>query len=161
MLRVHREAARLVKKLGLERHPEGGHFRQTYESDLQVSIEGYGGSRRAGTAIYYLLDGNEFSAFHRIKSDEIWHHYAGGPVTLYAIGGDGRLSKVKMGKGTPQAIIKANTWFAAALDGKRSYCLLGCTVSPGFHYDDFELARRDDLVRTYPQHKRLIERYTK
>jgi predicted cupin superfamily sugar epimerase len=161
MLRVHREAARLVKKLGLERHPEGGHFRQTYESDLQVSIEGYGGPRRAGTAIYYLLDGNEFSAFHRIKSDEIWHHYAGGPVTLYAIGGDGRLSKVKMSKGTPQAVIKANTWFAAALDGKRSYCLLGCTVSPGFHYDDFELARRDDLVRTYPQHKRLIERYTK
>ncbi len=61
----------------------------------------------------------------------------------------------------PQAVIKANTWFAAALDNKKSYCLLGCTVSPGFHYDDFDMAKRDDLVRAYPQHKRLIERYTK
>jgi predicted cupin superfamily sugar epimerase len=158
---VHREAARLVKKLGLERHPEGGHFRQTYESDLQISIEGYGRPRHVATAIYYLLAGGEFSAFHRIKSDEIWHHYAGGPVTLYAISGDGKLSKTKIDKNMPQAVIKANTWFAASLDSKRSYCLLGCTVSPGFHYDDFQLAGRDELARAYPQHKRLIERYTK
>lgn len=84
-----------------------------------------------------MVIGSEFSAFHKIKSDEIWHHYAGGSLILFAIN-DGRLSKIKMGKGkgeVPQFTIKANTWFVASLDD-RSYCLLGCTVSPGFDYRD-------------------------
>jgi predicted cupin superfamily sugar epimerase len=152
---------RLAKKLGLEKHPEGGHFKQTYRSDTMVNVEGYDGPRNIATAIYYMLAGSEFAAFHRIRSDEIWHHYAGGPITLYAIGNDGKLSKTRIGKEMPQAIIKAGTWFAAALDGKKSYCLLGCTVSPGFDYRDWELAKRDELVRTYPRHKKIIERYTK
>ena len=84
-----------------------------------------------------------------------------GSESLYAINSDGKLSKVRIGRDAPQAVIKANTWFAAALDGKRSYCLLGCTVSPGFDYRDWELGRRDDLLRAYPQHGRIIERYTK
>lgn len=159
---MHREAARLVKKLGLEKHPEGGYFRQTYRSDTIVNIEGYEGPRNISTAIYYMLAGGQFSAFHRIRSDEIWHYYAGGSITLYAIGSDGKLSRTKIGRGgTPQAAIKAGTWFAAALDSKRSYCLLGCTMSPGFDYRDWELARRDELIKTYSQHKKIIERYTK
>ena len=159
---MHKEAARLVKKLGLEEHPEGGYFKQTYRSDTIVNVEGYGGPRNISTAIYYMLVGGQFSAFHRIRSDEIWHHYAGDSITLYAINDGGKMSKIKIGKnGTPQAVIKAGTWFAAALDNKRSYCLLGCTVSPGFDYRDWELGKRNELVRMYPQHRALIERYTK
>jgi len=159
---VHKEAARLVKKLELEKHPEGGYFRQTYRSDTTVNVKGYGCPRNISTAIYYMLVGGQFSAFHRIRSDEIWHHYAGGSITLYAIDDEGKLSKIKIGRdGTPQAVIRAGTWFAASLDSKRSYCLLGCTVSPGFDYRDWELGKTSDLARMYPQHRKLIERYTK
>ncbi len=158
---MNKEATWWIKKLGLQRHPEGGYFKETYQSDLTLDIAGYQGSRHITTAIYYMLVGNEFSAFHRIKSDETWNHYAGGSLTIYAISDD-KLSKVKIGKGkgeVPQFTIKANTWFAASLDDK-SYCLLGCTVSPGFDYRDWELGKRDKLVSMYPQHKKIIERHT-
>jgi hypothetical protein len=159
---MHREAARLVKKLGLEKHPEGGYFRQTYKSDTMVNVAGFDGPRNVSTTIYYLLDGNEFSAFHRLRSDEIWHHYAGGTLILHAIDKDGKLSKIKIGRGLmPQAVMKAGTWFAAAPGNKRSYCWVGCTMSPGFDYRDWELGKRNELVGAYPQHKALIERYTK
>ncbi|AFU57093.1 putative enolase [Candidatus Nitrososphaera gargensis Ga9.2] len=158
-------ARRLVKKLALEKHSEGGYFKQTYRSDTMVNVEGFDGPRSIATAIYYMLAGDQFSAFHRIRSDEIWHHYAGGSITLYTIDDKdgGRLSKVKIGGkgGIPQVVIKAGTWFAAALDNRKSYCLLGCTVSPGFDYRDWELGKRDELIRMYPQHRKIIERYTK
>lgn len=159
---MHREAARLVKKLGLEKHPEGGYFKQTYRSDAIVSVAGYDGPRNISTAIYYLLASDQFSAFHRMKSDEIWHHYAGGSITLYAINADGKLSRIRISRGgSPQAVIRAGTWFAASLNSKRSYCLLGCTVSPGFDYREWELGKREELVRMHPQHRKIIERYTK
>lgn len=122
----------LVRKLVLEKHHVGGYFKQTYRSDTIVNIEGYDGQRNISTAIYYMLVGEQFSAFHMIRSDEIWHYYAGGPIILYAIDNKSKLSRIKIGKsGMPQAIIKAGTWFAAALESRKSYCLLGCTVSPG------------------------------
>jgi predicted cupin superfamily sugar epimerase len=159
---VHSKAARLVKKLRLEKHPEGGYYKQTYRSDKIANVEGHDGPRSISTAIYYLLAGKEFSAFHRLRSDEVWHHYAGGTLVLYAIDKDGKLSKIKIGKSAAlQAFIKAGTWFAAAPESKKSYCLVGCTVSPGFDYRDWELGKRDELVRTYPQHKALVGRYTK
>ena len=156
---MHREAARLARKLGLEKHPEGGYFKQTYRSDIMVNVEGFGSPRSAATAIYYLLAGSEFSAFHRLKSDELWHHYAGGALVLYAINDE--LSKIKIDKSMPQAVIRAGTWFAAAPYSKKSYCLAGCTMSPGFDYRDWELGKRDELIRAYPQHKKVVERYTK
>ena len=82
---MNKEAARLVKKLGLEKHPEGGYFKQTYRSDTVVDFEGHDGSQSISSAIYYMLVGDQFSAFHKLKSDEIWHHYAGSSITLYAI----------------------------------------------------------------------------
>ena len=90
---MNKEAARLVKRLGFEKHPEGGYFKQTYRSDAIVNVDGYDGPRNISTAIYYMLTDNEFSAFHRLKSDEIWYHYAGGPIKLYTIDKDGKLSK--------------------------------------------------------------------
>jgi uncharacterized protein len=159
---LNKDAIRIIKRLGLKKHPEGGYFKQTYAADIIVNIEGYDKPRYISTAIYYMLVGDQFSAFHKIKSDELWHHYTGGSLILYAID-NGKLTKIKMGKSrgeAPQVAIKANTWFAASLTDKRSYCLLGCTVSPGFDYSDWELGKRDDLIKMYPQHKTIIERYT-
>jgi predicted cupin superfamily sugar epimerase len=159
---LNKVAARLIRRLGLEKHPEGGYFKQTYTADTIVNVAGYRGPRHVSTAIYYMLVDDQFSAFHRIRSDELWHHYSGGPLTLYAMV-RGRLSQIKMGKGkgqTPQVAIRANTWFAASLNNKKSYCLLGCTVSPGFDNRDWELGSRSELVKRYPQHRKIIERYT-
>lgn len=155
--------AQLIRRLCLEKHPEGGYFKRTYTADLKVNVAGYNGPRHISTAIYYMLVGNEFAAFHSIKSDELSHHYTGGSLTLYEIN-NGILSKIKMGKSrgeVPQIAIKANTWFAGSLnDKKSSYCLLDCTVSPRFDYRDWELGTRDELIKMYPQHRAIIERYT-
>ena len=127
-----------------------------------INVEGYDGPRHVSTAIYYMLVADQFSAFHRVRSDELWHHYMGGSLTLHTID-SGKLSEIKMGKSKGEAqqiAIKANTWFAASLNDKNSYCLLGCTVSPGFDYRDWELGRRNDLVKMFPQHTTIIERYT-
>ena len=159
---LNKDVVQIIKRLRLKRHPEGGYFKQTYTADTRVSIEGYDKPRYISTAIYYMLVGDQFSAFHRIKSDELWHHYTGGSLILYTID-NGKLTKIKMGKSrgeAPQVAIKANTWFAASLTDKKSYCLLGCTVSPGFDYSDWELGKRDELIKMYPQHKTIIERYT-
>ena len=159
---LNKDVVQIIKRLRLKRHPEGGYFKQTYTANTKVSIEGYDKPRYISTAIYYMLVGDQFSSFHRIKSDELWHHYTGGSLILYAID-NGKLTKIKMGKSrgeAPQVAIKANTWFAASLTDKKSYCLLGCTVSPGFDYSDWELGKRDELIKMYPQHKTIIERYT-
>ena len=152
----------MIKKLGLEKHPEGGYFKQTYKSDTAVDFEGYDGPRSISSAVYYMLVGHQFSAFHKLKSDEIWHHYAGGSITLYALDGDGKLFKRRIGRdGASQAVMKADIWFAATLDSKKSYCLLGCTMSPGFEYRDWALGKRVELLGKYPQHRKIICRYTK
>jgi uncharacterized protein len=159
---LNKDAARLIRRLGLKKHPEGGYFKQTYTADTIVNVAGYVGPRHISTAIYYLLSDDQFSAFHRVRSDELWHHYGGGSLTLYAMN-SGRLSQIKMGKSkgqTPQVAVRANTWFAASLNNKKSYCLLGCTVSPGFDHRDWELGSRSELVKRYPQHRKIIERYT-
>lgn len=154
-----------IKRLQLRKHPEGGYFRETYRSKIVANIAGYDGPRHVATAIYYLLTGDQFSAFHRMKSDEMWHHYAGSSLTLYVIDGgrDGKLSKVRMGRSkreTLQAVLKAGSWFAASVNDPKSYCLLGCTVCPGFDYRDWELGKQEELVKMFPQHKTIIERYT-
>lgn len=153
---MDRQAARWIKRLKLERHPEGGYYRETYRSEATID-----GQRNAATVIYYMLTGGDFSAFHRLRSDEMWHHYAGGSLTLHIID-NGKLSRVRLGKGkgeVPQTVVKANTWFAASLNGK-TYCLVGCTMSPGFNYQDWELGKREELAGEYPQHKAIINRYT-
>ena len=152
-----------VKKLGLAEHPEGGYFRETFRSRIQVSAPGFAGGRSASTAIYYLLKSGQFSAFHRIKSDELWHLYAGSPLVLHIIDG-GDLSTVTLGRGTgqaPQAAVRAGCWFAVSVPRPRSYSLAGCTVAPGFDFADWEMGKREQLLSEYPAYKRAIERYTR
>jgi uncharacterized protein len=145
-----------IDHLDLRPHPEGGYYRVTYKSDLMIA------NRSASTAIYFLLHGGDFSAFHRIASDELWHFYAGSALVVYVIEPDGSYSELHLGNdGVFQGVVKAGSWFASRLKDAASFALVGCTVAPGFDFADFELAARSELVRDYPQHRRLIEELTR
>jgi predicted cupin superfamily sugar epimerase len=118
------------------------------------------------TAIYFLLSGSQFSALHRIKSDEIWHFYAGSSLAVEAIHPDGTRQTWRVGVDLaagdlPQAVVPAGAWFGAEMIDKRAYALVGCTVSPGFDFADFELAERSALLARFPQHAGVILRLTR
>lgn len=164
-----KDAKYWIKKLNLEPHPEGGFYRQTYKSDLVIphkALPQFPGPRPASTAIYFLLDGKSFSAFHRLRSDELWHFYVGAPVLVHVISESGEYSKILLGNDpdageTPQAVVQAGCWFASHVKDRKSFALVGCTVAPGFDFDDFELAKREALARHYPQHRQVIKKLTR
>jgi uncharacterized protein len=158
-----------IEKLRLEPHPEGGFYRQTYRAALQIDKralpKGFSGSRAVCTAIYFLLQGDDFSAFHRLRSDEMWHFYAGDPLEVHLIDPLGAHSQILIGNDPEegqamQAVVKAGCWFGSK-PLRASFALVGCTVSPGFDFDDFELARRKELTALYPQHRELIRSLTR
>jgi hypothetical protein len=165
-----KNAARWIEKLRLEAHPEGGCFKQTYKAELVLKKEslpaGFTGARATSTAIYFLLEGKEFSAFHRLRSDEVWHFYVGSPLVVHVIERDGRYSETLLGSDPErgevlQAVVKARCWFASRVRDGRGFALVGCTVAPGFDFEDFEMAKRAELMRAYPQHREMIERLTR
>ena len=159
-----------IKKLGLQKHPEGGWFKEVYRSSEEISgehlPERFSGKRHHSTSIYFLLSSDTFSAFHRIKSDELWHFYEGSPVTIYMISGEGIYSEAVLGKKIEngealQCVIPHGVWFGAKVNEPDSFCLVGCTVAPGFHFDDFELGSRIDLIEKYPEHNKIITLLTR
>lgn len=166
---MNAEAQYWIEKLGLQPHPEGGYYRETYRSGqrlLGCCLHQHEGVRVAATAIYFLLQGNQFAALHRLRSDEMWHFYAGSTLTLHIIDPQGNLSQVKLGKDvangeTFQVVVPGGCWFGATLDDPHGYTLVGCTVAPGFEFEDFELGSRQQLIEQYPQHRELIERLTR
>lgn len=163
---MNADAKKYIEKLHLEPHPEGGYFKEIYRSGEIILPEGlphrFRNKRNISTSIYFLLEGKQKSYFHKLKSDEIWHFYDGCGVNIYIIDNSGNLSEVSIGKDSElQAVIENNNWFAAELKDIKSFCLLGCTVAPGFDFDDFELAKRGELLKLFPHHKKLIERFTK
>jgi len=158
-----------IGHLNLRTHPEGGYFREVYRSGEFIQKKGlparYSSFRPFSTSIYFLLKSGQFSAFHRLKSDEGWHFYAGSALTLFIIGPTGKLITVFMGqdptnKEVLQFIIPKGSWFAARTNSPDSYSLMGCTVAPGFDFEDFELGSRERLIRTFPQHSKLIGELT-
>lgn len=158
-----------IKQLDLQPHPEGGYFRETYRSGETIpnhALPGrFSGNRTFSTCIYYLLNQNQFSAFHRIRQDEIWHFYAGSPLTLHILNPNDSKRTITLGRDPDageslQAIVEAGNWFAAAVNDTESYALVGCTVAPGFDFADFELADREQLLEFFPDHRDLIEKYT-
>jgi predicted cupin superfamily sugar epimerase len=160
----------LVDRLQLKPHPEGGFYREIYRSEGVIGNRELGpafeGSRNYATGIYFLLTAGNFSAFHRIRQDEVWHFYKGAPLDLHIISPGGeRLSHVVgneiMAGQHPQVTVPAGCWFASGVRGAGSYSLVGCTVSPGFDFRDFELAKRNELVKLYPQHSELILSFTR
>lgn len=156
-----------IERLHLEPHPEGGYYRQTYKSELEIDrLPGFGGPRAAATAIYFLLEGRHFSAFHSLRSDEMWHFYAGSPLVVYVIDPAGEYSSILLGCDPDagqlfQAVVKAGCWFASHVADWKGWALVGCTVAPGFDFADFELARREELIAKYPQHREVIRKLTR
>ena len=160
----------LIKKLNLQPHPEGGYFKEVYRSNGKVGSESldsrYIGHRNYATSIYFLLTSNAFSAFHKINQDEIWHFYEGSPIVLHTISKQGIHHEHYIGidfskNQKPQLVVTAGTLFAAKVLEKNSYSLVGCTVSPGFDFKDFELAKRNHLIKKFPQHTDIIKLFTR
>lgn len=151
---MHAEAQAWIHHLSLAPHPEGGWYRETYKSDTLV--ETARGPRPAGTVIYFLLAGDDVSHLHRLAGDEIWHFYAGGPLTIHLLETDGRRS-LKLGPDARQAVVPAQTWFGARLNPGTDYALVGCTMAPGFDFADFELGAKAELLARFPQQRELIE----
>lgn len=165
---MERNAQYWVDHLELSPHPEGGYYRATYKADLtipqSVLPSAFRGNRSVSTAIYFLLQRTDFSAFHRIAADEVWHFYAGNSLIVYVIDRAGSLSELQLGSDsgeTFQAVVKAGCWFASRLKKPEGFALVGCTVAPGFEFEDFEMAERADLIRAYPAHRQLIEELTR
>ena len=156
----------LIQQYNLQPHPEGGWYKQTYKSKEKIAAdalpERFGANRAFSSAIYFLLEKGNFSAFHRIKSDECWHFYAGDPLLIYIIEQNGELKIISLGNDNEkvhafQYVVPANCWFASRPASGSQYCFVGCTVSPGFEFDDFELAKGNELSAMYPQHKEIIK----
>ena len=124
------------------------------------------GDRPFSTAIYYLLNKTDFSTLHRIKQDELWHHYDGTSLTIHLIDCADHYATIKLGKDIksgeqPLAIVRAGCVFGATVDDAESFALVGCTAAPGFSYEDFEMPDRKQLLTAYPQHKQIIEKLTR
>ena len=160
----------LIQKLGLKVHPEGGYFKEVYRSEELIPSKSlpdrYGGDRSFSTSIYYLLAGNQKSFFHCLKSDEIWHYYYGSPLLLHILHSNNSYQKVIVGNNfskdeVVQYTVPRGSWFAAESADKNSFSLIGATVVPGFDFNDFELGRRADLLKKFPDHEVLILNFTK
>ncbi len=155
----------VIAKLGLiPLEIEGGFFRQTYKST--ENVQGILGTRSECTAIYYMVTEESFSALHIVDQDEIFHFYSGEEVEMFQILADGTPQTIIIGKvengHEPQVVVPRGVWQGTKLrtPGKGKWALLGCTVAPGFEYENFTLKSRDELLSLYPQHKDQITRFT-
>jgi len=158
-----------IEKLGLIPHPEGGWFRETYRSTETIQAVGlparFGGDRSCSTAIYFLLESGQFSALHRIKSDELWFFHAGSPLLIHCLSEEGQHQAITLGSNLGQgdkfqAVVPAGSWFGAQPLTFDSFSLVSCTVAPGFDFADFEMGERDELLLLFPQHREVIMQLT-
>lgn len=157
----------LISSLNLQPHPEGGYYTEVYRSEgiIETEDDTFPDGRHFSTSIYYLLGSDDQSHFHRIKSDEVWHHYEGSSITIHLLSKSGSYRKLSLGNELeegqkPQQIVPAETWFGVTVDDPDSYALCGCTVSPGFDFEDFEMADRNHLLKQFPEHEHIIKKLT-
>lgn len=164
---INMSAPYFIEGLRLQPHPEGGYFRETYRSEgsipQSVLPPRFSGPRAYATSIYFLIERHSFSAFHRIASDEAWHFYAGGGLQVHVIHPDGRYECIRLGPDIQsgavfQAVVPAGAWFASECTPDADFSLVGCTVAPGFDFQDFELAKAEILSKQFPEHEELILR---
>lgn len=150
-----------INELGLTAHPEGGYFKSTYASDLETDANGK--QRKMFTSIYFLLKSGEVSHLHRLKSDELWYYHGGSSLTVHVIHENGNYEEVKLGMNldegeVPQYLVPKNAIFGSSVMDEDTFSLVGCMVSPGFEFEDFELFTQSELLKIYPQHKEVIEK---
>lgn len=157
----------LIKQFNLLPHPEGGYYKETYKATEHIAKnalpERFQADRFFSTAIYFLLEKGNFSAFHKIKSDECWHFYAGETLLVYVIYSTGNLEIVRLGNNIEkgevfQYVVPANCWFASEPAADTNFSFVGCTVAPAFDFADFELAKANTLIQQFPQHENIIKR---
>jgi len=154
-------AAYWIKHLDLQPHPEGGYYREVFRSEEQVVRAASTELKQACTSIYYLLECEDFSAFHRIASDELWYFHKGDPLLIHAIGETSGHAVYELSdapSGSLSIAIKAGFWFAAEIPSKAGFTLVSCAVAPGFEFSEFEMADRQELINQYPQHADILDR---
>ena len=154
-------AAYWINHLQLHPHPEGGFYKEVFRSEAEVMRPPSLLSKRACTSIYYLLEGADFSGFHRISSDEIWYFHKGSPLLIHVIDEDGEHVANELSDeatGNLSVVVKAGLWFAAEIPSKNGFTLVSCAVAPGFEFDEFEMGGKDRLTTLYPQHASVFGR---
>lgn len=165
---MEKTAEYFVKSLDMIKHPEGGFYKECFTSEENITSKDlktkFEGERILWTSIYFLLRDGEVSNFHRLKSDEMWYYHAGSSLTIYMISPSGEFITKELGlnieKGeTPQVLVPKNYIFGSAMN-KEGFSLVGCMVSPGFNFKDFELFKRKELLEKYPEKKEIIEKLT-
>jgi len=159
-----KDASFWIQQLQLQPHPEGGFFRETYKSEKYLFKNESTQSKPSATLIYFLLKNNDISAFHKLKSDEVWMYHTGGTINIFIIDTVGQLKIEKFGNDIAngeniQVLIPANSWFSAELTNKNSFSLMSCMVTPGFEWSDFELGNKEELKQLFPIHKSLFEKF--
>ena len=133
-----------VRKLDMLPHPEGGYYKENFRSETTFQFEGFEGKRSICTSIYFLLEKGQTSALHRIKSEEIWYFHDGQTLEIIELDSEGNEQITRLGKDllngeVLQHVVPAGIWFGARLAANSEFCLVGCQVSPGFDFNDFEL----------------------
>ena len=161
----------LIVFLDLQPLPkEGGYYRETYRSADRCSLSSlpdrFPGGKSVSTCIYYLLTADDFSAFHRLPSDELYHFYLGDPVELMLLHPDGTVTTTILGQEIAQGellqvLVPAGVWQALSLQSGGQYALMGCTVAPGFDFSDYEHGDWEQLLRQYPAQHAVIMRLTR
>jgi uncharacterized protein len=155
-----------IQQYQLSPHPEGGYYREVYRSSSKVNTccsgVNFNGERNLSTAIYFLLHSQTFSGFHRIQSDELWHHYHGVNVDIHVLKKDGSYECKKLGltgeQAQPMHLVQSGDWFASTC-AEPGFALMGCTVAPGFDFADFEMGKERELLVTYPENLELVKSY--
>jgi len=156
-------AAYWIEKLKLQPHPEGGYYQELYRSNLTVSRSPSVADTlyNACTSIYYLLEGNDYSSFHRIAADEIWYFHKGVPLFIHMIDQNGIYTTQEVSDeltGSLSFLVEAGVWFAAEIPTGVDFTLVSCVVAPGFEFKEFELANKEELITIYPQHTVILDK---
>jgi predicted cupin superfamily sugar epimerase len=155
------ELQALIEELGLQPHPEGGFYKETFRSPELLSDR----DRNLITAIYFILTSDNVSKFHRIVSDELWFFHAGSPITIHLLDHEYGHREIALGNEfnsgqVPQFCVPGGTIFGSSVDVLGSYALVSCVVAPGFDFADFELFDRETLLKEFPEQQSIIERLT-
>ena len=150
-----------IEHLELQPHPEGGYYKEVFRSQQEVTRPPAPGVKQACTSIYYLLERTDYSGFHRLASDELWYFHKGVPLTIHVIDKKGEHKAMELSgeiSGSLSVVVEAGRWFAAEIGAGKGFALLSCAVAPGFDFNEFEMANKQELIRIYPQHTNLLNK---
>jgi len=161
---MNSRVAELVCRFSLQPHPEGGFYARQFESPIKVLHPMIADAiRPMYTSIYYLMTASNHSSWHRLRTDEMWHFYEGDPMHIHMLYPSGEYQVKRLcAHGEEmrfQWVVPAGVWFAVSSEGPLGYSFTGCSLAPGFDFDDFELADASDLQSQYPAHQKIIDQF--